>query len=101
MKLVIVTVVDEYKEGVIGLFKEAGIESFSKTEIEGFKAMGAGNATKSWFAYEQLSADSEMFFSFTGDPQIDRLLELIEFYNQNLDSHSQVHAAVLPIERYV
>ena len=101
MKLVIVTVVDEYKKEVIGLFEEAGIGGFSKTDIEGFQAMGAGKVTKSWFAYEQLSADSEMFFSFTGDPQIDRLFKLIETFNQNLDSHSQVHAAVMPIERYV
>ena len=101
MKLVIVTVVDEYKKEVIGLFNEAGIERFSKTDIEGFKAMGTENASKSWFAYEQLSADSEMFFSFIGDTQIDRLFELIEAFNQNLDSHSQVHAAVLPIEKYV
>ena len=37
MKLVLVTVVDEYKKEVFRLFKEAGITSFSESDMEGFK----------------------------------------------------------------
>ena len=41
MKLVIVTVVDYYKKDIIKLFKQAQIENFSESDIEGFKTNGS------------------------------------------------------------
>jgi len=101
MKLVIVTVVDEYKKDVIMLFRQAEIENFSESDIEGFKTKVSGYIASNWFASERNGADSEMFFSFAQEDRIDELFKLIKAYNQNLESNNPVRAIVVPIEKYI
>ena len=101
MKLVLVTVVDEYKNEVFKLFKESGITSFSKLDIEGFKTLGSLQMSTNWFASERSGADSEMFFSFTEEEHIDKLFIAIETFNNSLGNNNPVRAVVVPVERYI
>ena len=98
MKLLIVTVVEEYRKEVLGLFKKAGIENFSGSEIDGYK-MAAPLMIQSWFPGEKGGNESRMFFSFTEEAHIDTLFGLLEGFNQNLETNNPVKAIVVPIER--
>ncbi|MBT8304733.1 MAG: hypothetical protein KJP09_09715 [Bacteroidia bacterium] len=101
MKLVIVTAVDEYKKEVIKLFKNAEIENFSESDIEGFKTSKSGNLGSNWFASERSGADSEMFFSFSEERKVDKLFKLIKEFNENLDTNNPIKAVVVPIEKFI
>ena len=101
MKLVIVTVVDYYKKDIIELFKQAQISNFSESDIEGFKTTTAVKLDSNWFASKQSGADSEMFFSFTEDKNIDELFTLIKEFNENLETNNPIRAVVVPIERFI
>ena len=102
MKLLIVTAVEEFQKDVLKLFKKAGIEAFSTSEIDGYKN---GNnsvvATQSWFPGEKGGSGSLMVFSFTEETKIDAFFKLAAQYNQNLDSNNPVRAIVVPIERAI
>lgn len=100
-KLLIVTVVSYYEEKVLQLFKEAKIESFSGTHIEGYKEVPAVIANSSWFPSEKGGANSIMFFSFTDDEKIDMFFSLVEEFNKNLKTNNPIHAVVAPIERSI
>lgn len=72
MKLLIVTVVDEFQKDVLQLFKRANIQSYSGSDIEGFKnGSSSFLMNASWFPSQKSGADSSMFFSFTEDEKID------------------------------
>lgn len=101
MKLVIVTVVDYYKKDIIKLFKQAQIENFSESDIEGFKTNGSLKLGSNWFASESSGADSEMFFSFTEEENIDVLFNLIKEFNKNLETNNPIKAIVVPIEKFI
>ncbi|WP_178988674.1 hypothetical protein [Winogradskyella schleiferi] len=101
MKLVIVTVVDYYKKDVIKLFKQAQINNFSESDIEGFKTSASVIQSSNWFASENSGADSELFFSFTEDENIDALFKLIKEFNTNLETNNPVRAIVVPIEKFI
>ena len=101
MKLVIVTVVDQYQKDVFHLFKKAEIDSFSESNIEGFKTSKSISLTSNWFGSDKSSADSEMFFSFAEDKKIDVLFSLIKEFNQNLETNNLIKAVVVPIEKYI
>ena len=101
MKLVIVPTVDEYKKNVIKLFKSAGIENFSESDIEGFKTSKSGSLASNWFASERSGADSEMFFSFAEAHKVDELFNLIKEFNANLESNNPIKAVVVPVEKYI
>lgn len=102
MKLLIVTVVDQFEKEVLQLFKKSRIESFSSSDIEGYKN-GASSflMNASWFPSQKGGADSSMFFSFTEEENIDLFFGLVEQFNENLETNNPIHAVVVPIERSI
>jgi hypothetical protein len=101
MKLLIVTVVEQFHSEILRLFKEAQIESFSGSEIDGYKNVATLLMTRSWFPSEKGGAESSLFFSFTDEEKIDKLFDLIEVFNQNLETNNPIKAVVVPIEKYI
>ena len=101
MKLVIVTVVEEFHKDVINLFKKAGIDSFSESEIDGYKNGSSLLMASNWFSAEKGSNESNMFFSFTDEEHIDTLFKLIKEFNTNLETNNPIKAIVVPIEKYI
>jgi hypothetical protein len=101
MKLLIVTIVEEFQKDILKLFRKAEIESFSSSEIDGYKNQNPLMVTSSWFPGEKGGTESNLFFSFTDDEKIDALFPLIEAYNQKLESPNPVKAIVVPIERSI
>ncbi len=101
LKLLIVTVVDQYEKKVLELFKQAKIESFSGSDIEGYKDVSSFMLNSSWFPSEKSGADSSMFFSFTEDENIDTFFSLVVQFNENLETNNPIHAVVVPIERSI
>lgn len=102
MKLLIVTAVEEFQKDVLKLFKKAGIEAFSTSEIDGYKnTNNSVVATQSWFPGEKGGSESLMVFSFAEEEKIDPFFELVIQYNNNLETNNPVRVVVVPIERAI
>ncbi|HLV91511.1 MAG TPA: hypothetical protein VKX34_00195 [Aequorivita sp.] len=101
LKLLIVTVVDHYDKSVLQLFKEAQIESFSGSDIDGYKDVSSFKMNSSWFPSVKSGADSSMFFSFTTDDKIDVFFSKVAQFNESLETNNPIHAVVVPIERRI
>ncbi len=100
-KLIIVTAVEQFRSEVLRLFNKAGIESFSGSEIDGYKTAPPVLMTSSWFPSEKGGNESHLYFSFTDQAHIDVLFELIGAFNQTLETDNPVKAIVVPIERSI
>lgn len=101
MKLLIVTVVEEFDKEILQLFKKSNIESFSESHIDGFKNPSSIVRTSSWFPSERGGVRSSLFFSFTKDENIDTLFNLIKEFNQHLETNNPIKAVVVPIEKFI
>ena len=101
MKLLIVTVVEEFEKEILRLFKKANIESFSGSDIDGYKTQTSMLRTASWFPSEKGGVESSLFFSFTEDENIEVLFELIKAFNQNLETNNPIKGVVVPIEKFI
>ena len=101
MKLLMVTVVEEFEQDILRLFKEANIESFSGSDIYGDKKPTSMVRTSSWFPSEKSGVESNLFFSFTEDENIDGLFKLIKAFNNNLETNNPIKAVVVPIEKSI
>ena len=85
MKLLIVTVVEDYHEKVMKLFKQAKIENYSESDIDGYKNAPSTMMSSSWFPSEKSGAESN----------------LIAEFNQNIETNNPIKAVVVPIERSI
>ena len=101
MKLVLVTAVDEFQKDVLKIFKKSNIENFSSSDIDGYKKTPSLLMASNWFSSEKLGNESIMFFSFTNKEKIDNLFNLIEEFNNNLETNNSLKAIVVPIERFI
>jgi len=101
MKLVIVTAVEEFHNDILKLFKKAKIENFSESEIDGYKSSNGYLVSPNWFGGTKGGNESNMFFSFTEETQIDALFELIKEFNMHLETNNPIRAVVLPIEKSI
>jgi hypothetical protein len=101
MKLLIVTVVEEFEKEILRLFKKANIENFSESHIDGFKNTTSMVRTSSWFPSEKGGVKSSLFFSFTEEEKIEVLFRLIKEFNQNLETNNPIKAVVVPIEKFI
>ncbi|MFL1011381.1 hypothetical protein [Flavisericum labens] len=101
MKLVLVTAVEEFHKDIIKLFKKAGIENFSESEIDGYKNNQALIMSSNWFGAENAGNESVMFFSFTEEKYIDELFKHIIAFNANLETNNPIKAVVVPVEKSI
>lgn len=101
MKLLIVTVVEAFEKDLFRLFKEANIERFSGSDIDGYKNPTAVVRSSSWFPSQKSGVESNLFFSFTEDDNIDGLFKLIKEFNSNLETNNPIRAVAVPIEKFI
>ncbi len=101
MKLLIVTAVEEFEVEILRLFRKAGIEQFSGSEIDGYKDQASLLRAASWFPGTGGAVESNLFFSFTEAEKIKRLFELISEFNAQLETKNPVRAVVIPIEKSI
>lgn len=101
MKLLLVTVVEQFEEDVLRLFKEAKIESFSESHVDGFKNPASLLMTSSWFPSEKGGVKSSLFFSFTEEKKIKAIIALIKEFNKKLETNNPIKAVVVPIEQSI
>ncbi|MBT2161547.1 hypothetical protein [Zobellia barbeyronii] len=101
MKLLIVTVVHEFEKEILRLFKQAKIDSFSSSGIDGYKNHTEVLRAASWFPSEKEGVESSLFFSFVEEDKIDALFILIKEFNTTLKTSNPIKAAVVPIERAI
>lgn len=101
MKLVIVTAVIEFQKDILKLFKAAEIENFSSVDIAGYKTSPNGLSSSSWFPSIRGGNESQMFFSFTDEEAINKLLEVIAQFNSEKNTSNPIRGIVLPIEKFI
>lgn len=101
MKLLIVTVVEEFDTEILQMFKKANIDSYSGSDIDGYKNVAPMVRTASWFPSEKGGVESSLFFSFTEDENIDLLFGLIKKFNSKMETNNPIKAVVVPIEKSI
>ncbi|WP_179352151.1 hypothetical protein [Winogradskyella vidalii] len=101
MKLVIVTAVEQFQKEVLNLFKKANIQNLSSSDIDGHKNSASITMASSWFPGEKYGNESQLFFSFAKDENIDALFELLKEFNANVETNNPIKAVVVPIEKFI
>lgn len=101
MKLLIITAIAEFEKAVTQMLKDAHIEAFSSSDIEGHKNFNSMVNTQNWYSSGNISDESLMIFSFTEEGQVEEFMAAARVFNEKQKTNNRIRAVVLPIEKHL
>lgn len=99
MKLLIITSISEFKEEVKQILKKGQVKSYSYREVTGYRDITEESIENNWFGTEMNGNVSIMFYAFVPKTNVDIVYSSIVEFNNKQDTLSQIHLAVLSIEK--
>jgi nitrogen regulatory protein PII len=99
MKLLIITAVREFEKDIKLILKKAQVKSFSYKDVKGFKDNSEDVLEANWFAANEQEMESILFYAFVNEEKVDGLFDRVKEFNTDQVSKSNIHLAVLNIER--
>jgi hypothetical protein len=98
MKLMLITAIKVFENDIKHLLKEAKVNAYTYNDAIGFKDHSTENLSANWFATDQYENESVVFHAFVADDLATKAIALVQTFNQQQDSLSKVHLALLNIE---
>ena len=99
MKLLLITAVREFEKNIKQILKKAQVKSFSYKDEKGFKDNSEDALEANWFATNMQETESILFYAFVQEEKVDGLFDMVKEFNTEQVSKSNIHVAVLNIER--
>ncbi|SEA42299.1 hypothetical protein SAMN05443667_104158 [Flavobacterium gillisiae] len=100
MKLLIITAIAEFDAAVKKMLKQAEVKTFTYKAVTGFKDISEESIESNWFGSEMNENDSILYYAFVKKENVDTLIEKINEFNVIQESLSNIHVAVLNIEKH-
>ena len=99
MKLLIITAVVEFEKDIKQMLKKAHVKTFTFKEVKGFTDLSEEAIESNWFAGDMHETKSILFYAFVKKENIDPLFDLVNDFNVKQVTKSNIHIAVLNIEK--
>ncbi len=100
MKLLVIIAIKEFEKKIKQILKQSGVAIFSYRNVTGYKDITEESIENNWFASEMNENESVMFYAFVKEENVDIVFGLIDEFNSNQKTLSNIHIAVLNIEKY-
>ncbi|MEN9980883.1 MAG: hypothetical protein RL542_670 [Bacteroidota bacterium] len=99
MKLLIITAVSAFEKDIKKMLQQAEVKSFSYRDVKGFKDYSEEGVETNWFGTEMNETDSLLFYAFVKKNNVDMLFDLVSGFNEKQKTESNIHVAVVNIEK--
>jgi len=98
MKLVLLTSIQEFETDIKKMLKNAQVHSYSYKEVKGYKN-NTEELASNWFGTEMPENDSVIFYAFVPKTNSSAVFEAVAKFNEQQESLSHIHIAVINIEQ--
>jgi len=99
MKLLLIVAVKAFQKEIQQLLKKANISSYSYKEVTGYQNSSEELIEENWFATNSIENESVLFYVFAHEKKVDPLFEWVADFNAKQETLSQIHLAILCIEK--
>jgi hypothetical protein len=99
MKLLLITSVAQFGKDVKQILKKAKVKTYSYKEVVGHRNASQVSVTTNWFGTKKNENESILFYCFVEKANVDLVCGELTNFNKNQESLSQIHFAVLNIEK--
>jgi nitrogen regulatory protein PII len=97
MKLLIITAIAAFDKDIKKMLKQADVKTFTYKEVIGFKDLSEEAIESNWFGSEMNEQESVLYYAFIKKEKVDLFFELVNEFNGEQESLSNIHIAVLNI----
>ena len=99
MKLLIITSIAAFDDDVKKMLKQASVKTFTYKAVTGFKDLSEESIESNWFGNEMNENKSILYYAFVQKDKVDLFFNLVNEFNRIQESLSNIHVAVLHIEK--
>jgi hypothetical protein len=99
MKLLIITAVAAFEKEIKIMLKKANIKTYSFQDVKGYSDISEETSDSNWFAADYNETESILFYAFSRTEEVNQIFNLIDTFNAKQETLSQIHVAVLNIEK--
>jgi nitrogen regulatory protein PII len=99
MKLLIITAIKEFEKEIKQQLKKAQVSTFSYRDVFGYRDSTEDAIESNWFSSEMNKTESLLFYAFVKKENVDMLFESVNQFNAKQETLSQIHIAVLNVEK--
>ena len=99
MKLLIITAILDYDKDIKLMLNKSHVKTFTYKEVKGFTDLSEEAIESNWFATDMNERESILFYAFVKKENIDPLFDLVNDFNAKQVTKSNIHIAVLNIEK--
>jgi len=99
MKLLIITAIKAFQKDIKSILKNARVMTYSYSNVTGYKDISDQLVESNWFASELNETESILFYAFADNEMVTQVFDLISVFNQQQEALSQIHIAVVDIEK--
>lgn len=99
MKLLIITSIAAFDSDVKQMLKQAEVRTFTYKTVTGFTDLSEEAIESNWFGTEMNENESILYYAFVKKEKVELFFDLVETFNSNQKTSSNIHIAVLNIEK--
>lgn len=99
MKLLIITAIKEFKKEIQLLLHDSDVKTFSYSKVTGYRDSTSDSVKANWFATEMNEIESVLFYAFVANSNVNLVMEAVKKLNEKQQTLSQVHVAIVNIEK--
>ena len=99
MKLLIITAILDYDKDIKLMLNKSHVKTFTYKKVKGFTDISEEAIESNWFATDMNERESILFYAFVKKENIDPLFDLVNDFNAKQVTKSNIHIAVLNIEK--
>ena len=99
MKLLIITTIKAFDKEVKKMLKQAEVKTFTYKAVTGFKDLSEEAIESNWFGSEMNENESILYYAFVKKENVDLFFDLVNEFNKEQKTVSNIHVAVLNIEK--
>ena len=99
MKLLIITAIASFDDDIKLMLKKTNVRTYTFKKVTGFRDVSEESIENNWFASEMNETESILYYAFVKKENVDALFDLVTDFNSNQQTTSNIHVAVLNIEK--
>ena len=101
MKLLVMTSIRSFKKEIKTILKKAEVKAYSYKDVIGYRDASELSIKDNWFTNDMNEGEAVLFYAFIKEDNVDSVFNMVNKFNEEQETLSNIHVAVINIEKHI